>query len=555
MRDEALATLLLSRGKLSPADLARIARIQVEQERPQPLSRLLVGLGLLSEGDAAAALAELLELPLAAPGAYAELAPGARHLSARFLKERLVVPVGEQGGRLLLVMADPQDDAAANAMELACCKPVARMVGLASDIEAAIDRLWSGGRSRMASIVEQARVLAPPPGEQDAEQHDVQQLRDLASEAPAIRLVNLILQRAVDCGASDIHIEPFASRLKLRYRLDGVLQETEAPPAHLAAAIISRVKIMARLDIAERRLPQDGRMSLRVQGRELDVRVSTAPTMHGESVVLRLLNRDTVALEFRALGFEEAELRRFAAILDRPHGMVLVTGPTGSGKTTTLYAALERLNTPGRKLITVEDPVEYQVQGVNQIQVRPAIGLAFATALRSIVRQDPDVIMVGEMRDPETARICVQSALTGHLVLSTLHTNDAPGCITRLRDMGVEDYLLTSTVNAVIGQRLVRVLCTHCRQPYRSPRDGAALYRAAGCEHCNGTGYRGRTAVLELMPMCDRIRRLVLERAGTREIRAAACAQGMRTMHQHGMAKAHAGVTSVEELMRVTCEE
>jgi general secretion pathway protein E len=301
------------------------------------------------------------------------------------------------------------------------------------------------------------------------------------------------------------------------------------------------VKIMAKLNIAERRLPQDGRISVRVQGRQLDVRVSTTPTMHGESVVLRLLNRESVTLDFATLGFDAPELGRLTEILDRPHGMILATGPTGSGKTTTLYAALRRLNTPQRKVITVEDPVEYQIEGVNQIQVRPAINLAFANALRSIVRQDPDVIMVGEMRDAETARICVQAALTGHLVLSTLHTNDAAGCITRLRDMGVEDYLLTSTVNAVIGQRLVRVLCPHCR--------------GAGCERCSRTGFRGRTAVLELMPMTDRIRRLVLERAGTAEIRNAARAEGMRTIYEHGLAKVRAGLTTLEEVMRVTCEE
>jgi general secretion pathway protein E len=263
--------------------------------------------------------------------------------------------------------------------------------------------------------------------------------------------------------------------------------------------------------------------------------------MHGESVVLRLLNRESVALDFGALGFGEGERNRLAAILERPHGMLLATGPTGSGKTTTLYAALQRLNTPGRKVITVEDPVEYQIEGVNQIQVRPAINLAFANALRSIVRQDPDVIMVGEMRDPETARICIQSALTGHLVLSTLHTNDAAGCITRLRDMGAEAYLLTSTIHAVIGQRLVRVLCTQCR--------------GAGCERCSGTGYRGRTAVLELMPMCERIRRLVLDGAGTAHIRQAAREAGMRTIYEHGLEKVRAGITSMEEVMRVTCDE
>jgi general secretion pathway protein E len=553
--DEQLARLLIAEGKLRSLDLARIARVQAGQERVEPLSRLVVRLGLVSERDTAAALAQLLQLPLARKADYRDvlLPPGG--VSVRFLKEHLVVPLLDRAGTLTLAMADPRDDHTVAAMALACARRVARWVGAPADIEAAIERLGGSGKSRMERIVADAHAGEAQPGEAQADEQDVEQLRDLASEAPAIRLVSLILQRAVDRGASDVHIEPFASRLKLRYRIDGVLQEAEAPPAHLTAAVVSRVKIMAKLDIAERRVPQDGRISLRVQGRDLDVRVSTAPTMHGESVVLRLLNRGTVALEFAALGFEEAELRRFAELLERPHGMVLVTGPTGSGKTTTLYTALRRLNTSQRKIITVEDPVEYQIEGVNQIQVRPAINLDFATALRSIVRQDPDVIMVGEMRDRETARICVQSALTGHLVLSTLHTNDAPGCVTRLRDMGIEDYLITSTVNAVAGQRLVRLLCTHCRVPSRTPGDARLLYKPAGCERCSGTGYRGRSAVLELMPMCERIRRLVLERAETAQIRRAARAEGMRTMYEHGLAKAYGGLTSLEEVMRVTCED
>ncbi len=354
----------------------------------------------------------------------------------------------------------------------------------------------------------------------------------------------------------------------MRYRVDGVLQEAEAPPAHLGAAVISRIKIMAKLNIAERRLPQDGRIRLRIQGKQLDVRVSSVPTMHGESVVMRLLNQESVVLSFDSLGFNGDDHRRLTEILALPHGMLLVTGPTGSGKTTTLYTALQRLNTPERKIITVEDPVEYQLEGVNQIQVKSDIGLTFASALRSIVRQDPDVIMVGEMRDLETARICVQSALTGHLVLSTLHTNDAASSVTRLLEMGVEDYLLTSTLNAVIAQRLVRVLCSHCRQPYEAApelveeltlrrfttADPVTLYRHVGCEHCSGTGYQGRTAVLELVVMTDPVRRLVLKHADASQIQAAAVAEGMRSMHEDGLVKVLEGITTVEELVRVTQE-
>jgi general secretion pathway protein E len=562
--EERLVRVLVDRGKLREIDLPRLARVQAGREGHEPLSRLLVRLGMLSERDAAQALSELLELPLAAKTDYPDAGVLNEQISFRFLKENLVVPLAEDGeAKVLLAMADPQDDYVASAFAVACGKEVVRWVGVASEIETAIERIYGAGKSRMARILEQAGA-----GEDTVTEEDVEQLKDLASEAPVIRLVSLIIQRATECGASDIHIEPFANRLKVRYRIDGVLQETEAPPPHLTAAVISRVKIMAKLNIAERRLPQDGRISLRVQGRDLDVRVSTVPTMHGESVVLRLLNQETVALDFSSLGFAADELRRFAEILDLPHGMILVTGPTGSGKTTTLYTALQRLNTPERKIITVEDPVEYQLEGVNQMQVKPSINLSFAAALRSIVRQDPDVIMVGEMRDLETARICIQSALTGHLVLSTLHTNDAPSSVTRLLEMGVEDYLITSTVNAVAGQRLVRILCTHCRKPYEplpetvaktglerlAPAQGMVLYEAKGCPQCSGTGYRGRTAVLELMPMSDRLRRLVLNHAQAGELKRAAREEGMRTIYEDGLRKTLAGITSLDEVLRVTYE-
>src|SRR5690554_6075630 len=349
---------------------------------------------------------------------------------------------------------------------------------------------------------------------------DVEHLRDLASEAPVIRLVNLVIQRAVEQRASDIHIEPFENRLKVRYRIDGVLHEVESPPAASTAAVISRVKIMAKLNIAERRLPQDGRIMVRVQGKELDLRVSTVPTAHGESVVMRLLDREAVVLDFQRLGFTDEFLPRFRWVLEQPQGILLVTGPTGSGKTTTLYTALSQLNTPDVKIITVEDPVEYQIEGINQIQARPQIGLDFAGALRSIVRQDPDIIMIGEMRDLETARIAIQSALTGHLVLSTLHTNNAAGGITRMLDMGVEDYLLTSTVNGILAQRLVRRLePTHAERYPASPEEIAKfdlrrfqpdgeihLYRPRASE-MSPTGYLGRTTIMEFLVMKPERRR------------------------------------------------
>jgi len=348
-----------------------------------------------------------------------------------------------------------------------------------------------------------------------------------------------------------------------------VLHETESPPRRLSAAVISRIKIMANLDIAERRLPQDGRIKLRIQGKEIDLRVSTVPTMHGESVVMRILDKGGVALNFDSLGFDADNLKTFIEILEQPHGIILVTGPTGSGKTTTLYTALDRLNRADIKILTVEDPVEYQMPGINQIQVKPQINLSFANALRSIVRQDPDVIMIGEIRDLETAQIAVQSALTGHMVLSTVHTNDAASTVNRLLDMGVEDYLLTSTINGILAQRLVRTLCKHCRKPYQALPEvveqmklrryagegDVMLYHAVGCEHCAGTGYRGRVSILEMLPMTDALRSLVMRHATSGEMREQAVKDGMETMYENGLKKSVQGVTTIEEVLRVTRED
>ncbi len=396
---------------------------------------------------------------------------------------------------------------------------------------------------------------------------DIEHLRDLASEAPVIRLVNLVIQRAVEQRASDIHIEPFENRLKVRYRIDGVLQEVESPPAASTAAVISRIKIMAKLNIAERRLPQDGRIMLRVQGKELDLRVSTVPTSFGESVVMRILDRESIVFDFHKLGFTDEFLPQFMKVLELPHGILLVTGPTGSGKTTTLYTALSKLNTPDVKIITVEDPVEYQIEGINQIQAKPQIGLDFAHALRSIVRQDPDIIMIGEMRDLETAKIAIQSALTGHLVLSTLHTNNAAGGVTRMLDMGVEDYLLTSTVNGILAQRLVRRLDIEHAQRYEAmpevieefglrrfqPEGKVELYKPMPSP-LTATGYHGRTTIMEFLVMSDPIRRMVMQHADMGKIEEQARSEGMRTMYEDGLVKALGGTTTIEEVLRVTQE-
>jgi general secretion pathway protein E len=390
----------------------------------------------------------------------------------------------------------------------------------------------------------------------------------MASEGPVIRLVNLIITRAIETRASDIHFEPFEDQFRVRYRIDGVLHDVESPPKRLQAAIVSRVKIMAKLNIAERRLPQDGRIMLRVKGKEIDFRVSSVPTIHGESIVLRILDKSSIVLDIQKLGFPEDTLEGFGELIERPHGIILVTGPTGSGKTTTLYCVLGKINSPEKKIITVEDPVEYQLKGVNQIQVKPAIGLTFANALRSIVRQDPDVILIGEIRDAETAEIAIQSALTGHLVLSTLHTNDAPSAITRLIDMGMEDFLLSSTIIGILAQRLVRVACPYCQEPY-SP-DPAILremkvdagnladlniIEVKGCENCSHTGYWGRAGIFEFLHVTDDIQRLILEKRDSNVIREAARKNGMRTLREDGWLKVKKGMTTISEVIRVTQEE
>ena len=561
--EERILAELLARERLRPADLER-ARALAGSGGAGPL-RLLARLGLLSERDHAEASARVLGLPLLTAAQLPGDGPGEAlqallgELPLGFLQNFHLCPLAVDGEVLDVWVADPHDDYPLRALALASGCQVRTRVGLRSEIDALVERWYGQGRSTLGSILEGAATEDAP------REDDVEHLRELASEAPVVRLVNLLVQQAVELGASDIHLEPFQARLRVRFRVDGVLVEGESPPAQLAAAVISRIKIMARLDIAERRLPQDGRIMLRVQGRELDLRVGIVPTAHGESVALRLLDRQVAALDFPGLGFAEDLLPVLERVLARPHGIFLVTGPTGAGKTTTLYAALARLNRPQVKIITVEDPVEYRIDGINQIQARPQIGLDFAQALRSIVRQDPDVIMVGEMRDSETARIAIQSALTGHLVLSTLHTNSAGAGVTRLLDMGVEDYLITSTVNAILAQRLVRrVEPVHAiRRPATAaeierfglrrvqPR-GELLLTEPRPSALTPTGYLGRTTIAELLVFDDSLRRAVMRHAGADEVTALARANGMRTLYEDGLRKVLAGETSLEEVLRVT---
>jgi general secretion pathway protein E len=558
-----LGEILVERGKLDATGLERALRVQ--QESGDKLGALLVTLGLCAQRDVTEALAAQLGLPLVDAAGYPEFPILEERVSARFLREARALPVKEDERELALAMADPTDAYTIGAFALATGREVRPMVAVPTELDAALERLYGAGRTAVGQIVGDIEQRA----EDLSIDADVQQLKDLAAEAPVIRLVSLIITNALEARASDIHVEPFENRLVVRYRIDGVLHEVESPPRRFSAAVISRVKIMANLDIAERRLPQDGRIRLRVQGKEIDLRVSTVPTMHGESVVMRILDKGGVPLDFKRLGFEEDTLKTFLEVLVQPHGILLVTGPTGSGKTTTLYTALEKLNQPDVKILTVEDPVEYQMPGINQIQVKPQINLTFANALRSIVRQDPDVIMIGEIRDLETAEIAVQSALTGHLVLSTVHTNDAPSTVNRLLDMGVEDYLLTSTVIGILAQRLVRTLCDACKEPYAPLPEVVkelglerfangkpiTLYHPKGCPQCAQTGYAGRVSILEMMPMTDPLRSLVMKHAISTELRGEAVREGMLTMYEDGLRKAVRGITTFEEVLRVTRED
>ncbi|MCT4501431.1 MULTISPECIES: type II secretion system ATPase GspE [Pseudomonas] len=553
---EQVCAWLMQHAGLKTVDLERARRLSQESDDTELLG-LLTRLGLVSEVELARAWADLLGAPLLLADAAPPLLDPLPALTERFMRHHQVVPVGWSQGGLRVLAANPALVYPFQAMAYACGVPVWLAVGPRNEVDTLIERYYGQGRSAMGTLIENL-------DEQGGALEDIEHLKDMASEAPVIRLVNLILQRAVEHRASDIHIEPFENQLKVRYRIDGVLHEAEAPPSSSSAAVISRVKIMARLDIAERRLPQDGRIMLRIQGKELDLRVSTVPTSFGESVVMRLLDRQTVQFDFQSLGFDGQRLETFLEVLERPHGILLVTGPTGSGKTTTLYTALSRLNTAERKIITVEDPVEYQLEGINQIQVKPAIGLDFAGALRSIVRQDPDVIMIGEIRDLETCRIAIQSSLTGHLVLSTLHTNSAAASITRLLDMGVESYLIASTVNGILAQRLVRRLDPATREAFEAPAELIAehgldrfteqrpimLYRPRA--DAPGGGYHGRSAITELLVMNDELRSLLMRQADAATLEQAARRGGLRTLHEEGLRQAVAGVTSLEEVLRVT---
>ena len=538
---------MIARGLISQEDLERA--LEIQRERGEKIGKILVDLGFVALRDVLAALSEQLSIPLVTVDGPPPAIPEAEGLSARFLRQCRAIPVGLEGSTLRLAMADPLDFETIAAVRSFTGLTVEPLLAAEPEILDAIDKHY-GESEKLEPSGEEGSGLAA---------EDLEHLRDMASEAPVIRLVNTMIAQAVEKRASDIHIEPFEKEFRVRFRVDGVLHNQEPPPRELKAAIISRVKLMARLNIAERRLPQDGRIKIKTLGREVDLRVSTLPTLYGESVVMRLLDRSAGDFyDLHNLGFDDHMLRRMEHFTSLPHGIFLVTGPTGSGKSTTLYSALKRINQPDKKIITIEDPVEYQMDGINQIHVNPQIGLTFAAGLRHIVRQDPDVIMVGEIRDRETADIAIRAALTGHFVYSTLHTNDAPSAITRLTDMGVENYLITSSLVAVLAQRLVRVICKHCKQPagaVTTPTgETIEAYKGAGCERCFKTGYAGRIGIFEMMEMSDELRRLIMRNEDASVLAAAARKQGMRTLREDGWRKVQEGVTTAEEVLRVTQE-
>jgi general secretion pathway protein E len=566
MKTRKLGEILVERGLVSEADLVRL--LESERSKGQSLGTLLVQQGLITEEDLLEALSEQLDLPY-----WRKLEEaGIEHIPVSkvpiaFYRQQKVFPIAFTDGGVKVAVNDPLNLQPLDDLAVFLGAPVEPVLSSERELMAAINRFFDRETGSTEQVMQD--LEGEDLGAIANEIEETDDLLDLASEAPVIRLVNSILTQAVRARASDIHIEPFERELKVRYRIDGLLYNTLTPPRRLQAAISSRIKVMANLNIAERRLPQDGRIRIRVGEKDVDIRVSVVPTAYGERIVLRLLDKTSVLLGLEEIGMGEEAYVKYSRLIKRTNGILLVTGPTGSGKTTTLYGTLNKINAPELNIITIEDPIEYQLTGIGQIQVNPRIDLTFANGLRSILRQDPDIIMVGEIRDRETAEIAIQASLTGHLVFSTLHTNDAAGAVTRLLDMGVEAFLVSSSVLAIIAQRLVRIICKECREAYRPDpslvkelgldRAGDTLfegffYRGKGCAACLQTGYRGRSGIYELLVIDDNIRSLIMGGADSSVIRRKAIEQGMTTLFRDGVIKIVKGVTTVDEVLRVTQE-
>ncbi|MFA4889685.1 MAG: type II secretion system ATPase GspE [Candidatus Omnitrophota bacterium] len=550
----------------------QLKQAQEEEKRTgQRLRNVLVKLGFIAEEDLVSFVSNKLGLPRIELGNYlidpkiVELVPEA------LARKYELIPVLKIGNRLTCAMVDPWNIFALDEIRAKTNLVIEPAVATESEIKKALNEHY-GAKGSMEDLIK--TIDEKKLGIEAGKEIDTKKLQGIVEEPVVIKLVNLIIMQAIKEGASDIHIEPEEGVLKTRFRVDGMLHEISAPPKHLQSAIISRIKIMANLNIAERRTPQDGRFTVNLEGKQIDVRVSCVPTIYGENLVLRLLDVTSALLGLEQLGFSKEVLDKYNKLITRPHGIILVTGPTGSGKTTTLYASLAKINTPEKNIITIEDPVEYKLSGIRQIQVDTKVNLTFDNGLRSILRQDPNIIMVGEMRDFETAEIAIQAALTGHLVFSTLHTNDAPGAITRLIDMGVEPFLASSSIIGVLAQRLVRKICPDCKEKYTPTEEAlndigiseksrttndeqrtTVFYKGKGCAKCMNTGYKGRISIYELMLPDDKIRNSIVAKAPTDEIRKLACSSGMLTLMEDGIEKVKQGITTLEEVLRVTQEE
>jgi type IV pilus assembly protein PilB len=568
---ERIADALVEDGLLTPEQVTELLEQQKKEGRR--LIKLVVEKAYVSEQDMTVSMGRVLNtspinLPrISIPSEIAELIP------REIAHNHKVIPVARLENKLFLAMADPLNVLAVDDVKRITRLEITPMIASEKAIIDKLSNLDAAKGGSMEDIILDAQKLADVEADADnlevakesIEEVNLDQLAASSEEAPVIKLANLVLVQAIKDRASDIHIEPFEKSVRLRYRVDGSLVDVPAPPKQMQLALVSRLKIMASLDIAERRLPQDGRMRVRVGGRDFDLRVSVMPTVHGEKVVLRVLDKSNLSASLDKLGLDPDTFTQFKAAVDAPHGLLLVTGPTGSGKTTTLYSALNELNSPVYNIVTVEDPVEFQVMGINQIAVRKEIGLTFANALRSILRQDPDIIMIGEIRDTETAEIAVESALTGHQVLSTLHCNDAPGAIARLDDMGIAPFLISSSVVLACAQRLMRRICSHCKEPITYPAkmyqdlnidpsifEGVTLFRGRGCDRCKNSGYSGRMAIIEAMTVTDEIRRLIITRSSAREMGKVAIGQGMRTLRMAALDRARDGVSTLEQVLVLT---
>ncbi len=559
-----IAQMLVDEGIITEDQLA-----QAEKEHKEGgirLEQAIVKLGFSTEDAILAFMATQMSIPSVNFSELGELDPAiVKSVPENVCQRQALIPIAKKGNTLTIAMADPLNVSAIDDIKLMTGFDVEPALATEAEIKAAITKYFSTSSQDMEDVMkdlEDVQDIEVIEGEEEA---SAAELAKAGEDAPIVKLVNAILQKAIEENASDIHLEPYEKSCRTRYRVDGVLHERTAPPKKIYAALVSRIKIISELDIAERRKPQDGRTKLRVAGKEIDMRVSILPTTFGEKVVIRILDSSNLQLDMTQLGFDQDILQVYKKNVDAPYGMILVTGPTGSGKSTTLYSTLSLLNFPDVNIVTIEDPVEFVVKGINQVQVNPKAGLNFSNGLKSFLRQDPDIIMVGEIRDGETASIGINAALTGHLVLSTLHTNDAAGAITRLDNMGIEPFLISSSVIMIIAQRLIRKICPKCKESYEvshelleelgiKPKDGEKImfYRGTGCGHCNNTGYKGRAAIYEVLSMNDEIRKAVLKRSSSSDIKKIAIDTGMVTLREAGIRKVKQGVTSIEELFRAT---